>query len=381
MEKFKQNKKAKLEDIVIKNEHFNIQVHFVGTELTPKEQIIFERNLKNRPHIVILGAGASIATILNGDKNGKKISAMDGFIENLGLSYILQNLELKTTSNNLEDICSELLENEKYSFVKFELDEAIRKELIKFELPDKPTIYDFLLLSLRKKDLVATFNWDPLLLQAYQRSAKITTDLPNLRFLHGNILTGSCNNHKQAGLLGLRCKECGDFFTPSPLLYPIKHKKYNENPYIYESWKTLEYFLKFAYQITIFGYSAPKTDIAAIRIMKKSWGNTKKRIGEEFEFINIDKEENIIQQWRDFIYRNHYRYCNNFFQSTLAKFPRRTTEALFDSTVACRFLKHSNSEFKENMNFEELKIIVDKLVLEEQNLNKDDFITLPHTPA
>ena len=381
MEKFKQNKKAKLEDIVIKNEHFNIQVHFVNTELTPKEQIIFERNLKNRPHIVILGAGASIATILNGDKNGKKISAMDGFIENLGLSYILQNLELKTTSNNLEDICSELLENEKYSFVKSELDEAIRKELIKFELPDKPTIYDFLLLSLRKKDLVATFNWDPLLLQAYQRIAKITTDLPNLRFLHGNVLTGSCNNHKQAGLLGLKCKECGDFFIPSPLLYPIKRKKYNENPYIYESWKTLEYFLKFAYQITIFGYSAPKTDIEAIRIMKKSWSNTKKRIGEEFEFIDIDKEENIIKKWRNFIYRNHYRYCNNFFQSTLAKFPRRTTEALSDSTVACRFLKHSNSEFKENMNFEELKIIVDKLILEEQNLNKDDFITLPHTPA
>ena len=40
----------------------------------------YERYMKNRPHVVILGAGASCAAIPNGDKHGKKISAMSGFI-------------------------------------------------------------------------------------------------------------------------------------------------------------------------------------------------------------------------------------------------------------------------------------------------------------
>ena len=46
---------------------------------------VYEYNMKKRPHVVILGAGASCAAIPNGDKNGKKISAMSGFIDKLGL--------------------------------------------------------------------------------------------------------------------------------------------------------------------------------------------------------------------------------------------------------------------------------------------------------
>ena len=34
----------------------------------------YEYYMKNRPHVVILGAGASCAAIPNGDKNGKRIS-------------------------------------------------------------------------------------------------------------------------------------------------------------------------------------------------------------------------------------------------------------------------------------------------------------------
>ena len=45
----------------------------------------YELYTKTRPHVVILGAGASCATISTGDKYGKKISAMSGFIEKLGL--------------------------------------------------------------------------------------------------------------------------------------------------------------------------------------------------------------------------------------------------------------------------------------------------------
>ena len=41
----------------------------------------FEFYMKSRPHVVILGAGASCAAIPNGDKYGRKISAMSGFID------------------------------------------------------------------------------------------------------------------------------------------------------------------------------------------------------------------------------------------------------------------------------------------------------------
>ena len=59
-------------------------------------------------HTVILGAGATIAAIPNGDKNGKRSSVMSGLIEKLNLQEIMNGIELKTKSDNLEDIYSEL---------------------------------------------------------------------------------------------------------------------------------------------------------------------------------------------------------------------------------------------------------------------------------
>lgn len=45
----------------------------------------YERVMKNRPHVVILGAGATMAAIPGGDKNGRRSSVMSGFIESLGV--------------------------------------------------------------------------------------------------------------------------------------------------------------------------------------------------------------------------------------------------------------------------------------------------------
>ncbi len=84
----------------------------------------YEYYMKNRPHVVILGAGASCAAIPDGDKYGRKISAMSGFIEKLGLGDILSKVELITESNNLEDIYMELDERGK--------EEPVCKE-VKFE--------------------------------------------------------------------------------------------------------------------------------------------------------------------------------------------------------------------------------------------------------
>ena len=62
----------------------------------------YEYYMKNRPHVVILGAGASCAAIPKGDKNGRKISAMSGFIDKLGFRKILNEVDIHTASDKRE---------------------------------------------------------------------------------------------------------------------------------------------------------------------------------------------------------------------------------------------------------------------------------------
>ncbi|MEZ8196869.1 MULTISPECIES: hypothetical protein [Vibrio] len=334
----------------------------------------YERDYKSRPHVVLLGAGASVAAIPRGDKNGMKTSVMDGFLEKLGLSEVIEDLNLVTQSDNLEDIYSEIAERDEYADVRSELDTRIRNYFSEFEIPDEPTIYDFLLLSLRKKDLIATFNWDPLLLQAYQRTVKITTDLPDLAFLHGNVLVGYCLEHQHGGNVDNRCPECDEWFSPSRLLYPIAKKNYNDDPYTKNNWKALKNYLSEAYLVTIFGYSAPKTDVEAIDMLKDAWGDINKRNMEDIEFVDIQQEDALVDTWEEFVHTHHYTHTNDFFNSSLARFPRRTTEDLFDRTQNCIWTS-PETPFSESMTFSDLRNVVGRLV-EEENEHKDSYITL-----
>ena len=148
-------------------------------ELT--EQEIFEIENK-RPHVVILGAGATIATIPHGDRNGCVCSLMHGFVRNLGLESILSSVKLNTKSDNIEEIYSELYDRgEECKYVREQLEEAIYSYFSKLQLPDEITIYDEVILALTSKDIIATFNWDPLLIQAYNRVKEITHNRKRLR--------------------------------------------------------------------------------------------------------------------------------------------------------------------------------------------------------
>ena len=56
-------------------------------------------------HVVILGAGASIAaTRRNGEANGKKLPSMDNFSEVLNLEDILENVPQELQSKNFEKL-------------------------------------------------------------------------------------------------------------------------------------------------------------------------------------------------------------------------------------------------------------------------------------
>lgn len=336
----------------------------------------YERLMKDRPHLVILGAGATMAAIPNGDKNGRRSSVMDGFIEALGMSDLLRSVSLKTSSSNLEDIYSELHGRAECAAVREELDRRIRTYFAGLVLPCQPNIYDLLLLALRKKDLVATFNWDPLLLQAYQRVCKITKDLPGLAFLHGNVLVGYCRNHKWGGILTAQCRECGEPFEPAPLLYPVAHKNYAADPYIQSNWNTVRNKLKRAYLVTIFGYSAPKTDAEAIALMKDAWGAVDERKLEDFEFIDICEEDELIASWQDFVHSHHYQVYQDFFASSLAQHPRRTTVELFDRTMDCMFTE-ALRKFVPDMSWEQVSALVRELVREEEELPAERVLVTP----
>lgn len=187
----------------------------------------FEYCIKTEPHVVILGIGASCAAIPSGDKNGKKISAMSGFINKLGLSDILADISLNTHSDNLKEIYMELDERSiaepDCMKAKPELENRIREYMLEFELPDIPTIYDFLLMSLTSKDIIATFNWDPLLVQARARVSAYTDNLPQMAFLHGNVAVGYCENDNVMGNAGYPCR-CGEILKPTQLFFPIKKR-------------------------------------------------------------------------------------------------------------------------------------------------------------
>lgn len=47
--------------------------------------------------------------------------------------------------------------------------------------------------------------------------------------------------------------------------------------------------------VTIFGYSASKSDVEAITMLKKTWGAVKDRNLEEIEIVDLRDENEVIQ--------------------------------------------------------------------------------------
>jgi len=292
-----------------------------------------------RPHVVILGAGASRATCPNGDKKGNRLPLMSDFTEIVGLKSLLHQWGINPRQN-FEEIFSDLYERSDIQKTK-KIQSLIQDYFSQLQLPDSPTIYDHLVLSLREKDLIAAFNWDPLLMQAYLRNSRAGLSLPKLVFLHGNVSVGCCEMDKTAGLLGVPCKKCKQPYKTVPLLYPIKKKNYAANLFIAEQWRLLKRSFKDAFMITIFGYSGPKADQEAIAAMKDAWGINGQRSMEQTAFIIRpgQNEDEIHQAWDAFIHSHHYEIHEDFYDSWIAKHPRRTGEAYINQYLAAQFIE------------------------------------------
>jgi len=338
----------------------------MSAQIWSEKEEIESLSMENRPHLVILGAGASYAAFPNGDKNGKKLPLMSNFVEILELEELLEKNNILAPYNDFEALYSDISVDETKKELKEEIEKKIQNYFFSLELPDSPTLYDHLVLSLRPKDVIATFNWDPFLAQAIMRNISIIEKPPTILFLHGNVTYAYCAKCKVGFPLKNKCANCGEPLLSAPLLYPVKEKNYQTHPVIKAHWNGFEHYLKQAWAVTIFGYSAPKTDIEAIDIMKKAWGNIEERNFEQIEIIDIQEEEQFIETWSPFIHTHHYDVHQSFYDSIIAKFPRRSGEALWAQLMEVKWL--DPKEYPIDKDFYELyQTIMPKLIAEYRN--------------
>lgn len=309
-----------------------------------------------KPHAVLLGAGASFAALPNGDKHGRPVPLLRDVADTLKLVDDFP-VDLKDLAvENFEQAYSTLFERG----VKQELEvinQKVHDYFADLELPDEPNLYDTLSLSLREKDAIFTFNWDPFLMQSRIRLARlgITTSFPKLFFLHGNVTAGFCEKDRTTGPVGRRCSQCNKFFKPSQLLYPVGKKDYQSDPFIKNEWDAAQHYLKGCFMFTIFGYSAPVTDKEAVDLLKGGWGDVEHREMEQTEVINrpgADRDA-LAKTWEPFMHTHHYDIFESFYDSWIANHPRRSIEAYWNQYWEAKFVS-KNTVPKQFADFEEM---------------------------
>jgi len=312
-------------------------------------------------HVVILGAGASIAsTLRNPERNGKRLPSMDNFIDLVGLQEIVEEVPKNLRADNFEKLYGNLHTADPNSEILWAIEERIQEYFGNMGLPNQPTIYDYMVLALRKKDLIATFNWDPFLYQAWVRNRKFTDDLPYLSFLHGNVAIGYSKEDRKCGPVGYQARRNGGVFKPTKLLYPVEQKNYTDDEFISIEWERIKYWLSKdsgTVRVTIFGYGAPVSDVEAVSLLNNAWGTPDERSMEQFEIIDITKEEELRKRWKSFIHSHHYDITNNYFGSSLSFNPRRTSESYFSHYQAFTLseaFRSSNPIMQDFKTFDEL---------------------------
>lgn len=289
-----------------------------------KEELIQNPEAESS-HIVLLGAGASRAAFPDGDSSGKSMPVMSDLINILNLNALFDEAGIKS-SDNFETIYANINDNT----IRENIEKRIYSYFSKLKLPDTATHYDRLLLSLRKKDAIFTFNWDPFLFDAYERNYGVAS-LPGIFFLHGNVRVGSCVNHPDNwGKRGQLCPTCNQRFVDVPLLYPIEKKNYfSGNSYTASSWDSAKSEFSKAFTMTIFGYSAPDSDVEAVDLLRSAWLNESSRELEHVELIDILDSAILHERWKTFTPTFHLHLKTSFEQSSLLRWPRRTCEAMY----------------------------------------------------
>ncbi len=291
-----------------------------------------KRKINHAPHLVLLGAGASLAAFPNGDANGLRLPLMRNLVQVVGLEDLLIEHGIREGHEDFEGLYDGLASDPSRAELTNAVDRRVHEYFSAMRLPDEVTLYDRLLLSLREKDVIATFNWDPFLPQAFRRSRDLRR-LPKILFLHGNVEIGACREHRRSGFIDQKCSVCGKSMEPSRLLFPVKHKDYTTDPFIRSEWLQLQQALERAYLVTVFGYSAPVTDVEARDLLLKKWTENPTRELAEIDIVDIRPRDELEKSWSDFFVRQHYGIFQDIRHTTSFHHPRRSCEAFAMATL------------------------------------------------
>lgn len=285
------------------------------------------------PHVVIIGAGASIAACKK-DKFGKEVPVLKNIHHILGLTSELNKYGFTDSEMaDFELLYSNIYGKKEYMALAAFLEENVRNYFKELVIPDEATYYDYLILSLTSKDAIISFNWDPFLMQAYRRNLKVGS-LPELLFVHGNVGVGVCYKCKKIGYADTLCPVCLEDFSDMPLLFPVGKKDYDNHPVIQFQWEGAKYYLSRAAGITVYGYGAPQTDIEAVELMKTAYTDSNVKDIAPFTIINTESaKEEQLEKWKEFFDSEMMLYCESIEESLLWRNPRVSLENLFDARL------------------------------------------------
>ena len=295
------------------------------SNILTKDKLKSEPFAKPLPHVVILGAGASKAAMPQGDKFGRVIPLMDDLPEILGKDWKNLVQDAQPPQGNFESSFSWIRKNGNYQSQLANIERLIENYFQDLELPDHPTIYDYMVLGLRGKDVIATFNWDPFLMQAHRRNRSVA-ELPDIRFLHGCVTFRTCTEHDILGGPYEECPVCHSDLIRGRLFFPVEGKDYVKDSLIYRDWNAVTKRLKKAFHLTIFGYSGPATDYNARKLLLDGWKQTPLRDISHAEIIDIKDEDILLKSWAEFFPHHHNMIVRDFWDCSVALWPRRTSE-------------------------------------------------------
>lgn len=276
-------------------------------------------------HLVILGAGSTIATIPNGDKNGMFAYTLNNFLSDPYFKDFLSTLDSKYNGLEVETLCNKMYTEDKELYNKFEA--LIRQKYALLELPDKFTLLERLIMSLNSDDAILSFNWDDLIIQAYNRVNKFIPNvlLPQIGFPHGNAQ--ACYNEIR---YGSKRNPDNQNLMDSPLNMPIDELDYKNNSFIKLQWQLFDFYIRNCQMITFFGYKGPISDKEdlnhMVEILKKN------QICGKIEIIDKsrDSAQEVAENLKQLVYitKQEADCCGTFYESRIAQFPRRTLKSL-----------------------------------------------------
>src|SRR5215475_2057992 len=110
-----------------------------------------DRNVIQAPHVVLLGAGASVAAQRDWGGSGPRLPSMLDLIDVLGLRNEIERAGYCSDALNFEEFYDELVSCGRSPGLLETLEKRVYEYFVDLKLPDQATIYDYLILSLREK--------------------------------------------------------------------------------------------------------------------------------------------------------------------------------------------------------------------------------------